>query len=102
MPSYNGYPNKATWLVSLWLDNDKGSYDDVRDMARDVSNAGWSVSTLADLVESYTKSLVEDECESNGLGRDLLNYALADVDWQYLANELLAEVQAEEGSDDNA
>lgn len=24
--SYNGYPNRDTWVVALWLNNDAGNY----------------------------------------------------------------------------
>ena len=26
MPKYNGYANRDTWLVALWLDNDRNNY----------------------------------------------------------------------------
>lgn len=30
---YNGWTNYETWCVSLWLDNDSGSYDHWRERA---------------------------------------------------------------------
>lgn len=35
---YNGYSNRATWAVCLWLDNDEGLYTAWRRRARNV----WS------------------------------------------------------------
>ena len=29
--SYNGWANYPTWCVALWLDNDEGTYNAVRD-----------------------------------------------------------------------
>ena len=28
--SYNGYPNRDTWLVALWLTNDQRNYNMMR------------------------------------------------------------------------
>jgi hypothetical protein len=104
MPEYYGYPNQPTWSVALWVDNDAGMDEDVRDMARGILEEGASAYALADLAKEYVEALVEDENASglsSGLGADLLGWALAQVDWQFLANEWLEEAKAEKEEEDS-
>jgi hypothetical protein len=38
--SYNGYPNRATWNVNLWLDNEEASYRAKQDFLRRTPRIG--------------------------------------------------------------
>lgn len=31
MPKYNGYKNYVTWNIALWLNNDEGLYNDIKE-----------------------------------------------------------------------
>ncbi len=48
---YNGWTNYETWCVSLWLDNDEGTYNLVREWARDSEGVSAPASTLRDFTE---------------------------------------------------
>jgi len=75
--TYNGWTNRETWLVSLWLNNDPGSYEMLAEaLARsesDFKKAEW------------LKSEIEEEMYDLPLGAslwsDLLGTSLASVNW---------------------
>lgn len=78
---YNGWTNKETWTVHLWVTNDPGTYD----AARAAAQRG----------EEVLKDFVEDLCGLNdaskpaSLATDLLSTGLAWVDWNQLRKALL-------------
>lgn len=91
--TYNGWTNRATWLMSMYLD---GNYDgesthrDTRmhvELARDIDSES-RVSRLADSLRDYVSDRIG---ELDGIVSDLLGYALGDVDWVEIATNLLAE-----------
>jgi hypothetical protein len=82
--TYNGWVNKETWLVHLWLTNDAASDATWRAVAREVGNAH----RLADVVRGE----LEDDAaarQPEGLYADLLTTALGRVDWVAVAHHLL-------------
>lgn len=99
---YNGWTNYETWAVSLWLDNDQGTYDYWREKAqemreeaptsRQVSKGIWSAAeaekfNLADqLKEEITDSAPLDDANCY---TDLLNAALSEVNWAEIAGNIL-------------
>lgn len=38
--TYNGWPNRETWNVMLWLDNDEGAYRYYVERVRDLESRG--------------------------------------------------------------
>lgn len=76
---YNGWPNKETWLAHLWLTNDPGTYQAAREAALD------GAESLKTLVESWVLP------EEASLAADLLETALAHVDWQEITEALTEE-----------
>ena len=80
---YNGYANYATWATALWMDNEPASNDFLYYLAnREPVHEKHIVELLdkADQLEEYvTETLLDDR--PNGLGYDLLNYAIGVVDW---------------------
>ena len=101
---YNGYPNRATWLVNLHLSNDYDLYHETREMVAatipnlrdqveeirrdtgvEVSVAGLLVDPLRDHVETITDADMTDGDAATLFRDDLVRETLAHVDWRYLA-----------------
>lgn len=103
----HGHPNRETWAVSLWLDNDESSHYAARYAARaafaayrdpfaelgierhgspeDVA-ASQRLGALQDAGDAI-KGIAEDLVgELGGLAGDLVGYALACVDWADVAD----------------
>lgn len=87
---YSGWPNRETWLVALWLDNEPGTYEASRSItlriveevrARYADRQGF-VAAGESLAE-YVADLAPDLGAS--LAADLLGHALARVDWASVA-----------------
>ena len=74
---YNGWSNRETWLVSLWLNNDELNYQLLSDILKlDISNSRKA---------ERLQELVEDQMYNLGLKAnlfsDLLATSLSKVDW---------------------
>ncbi|HEY7822675.1 MAG TPA: hypothetical protein VIG24_07585 [Acidimicrobiia bacterium] len=109
--TYNGWTNRATWLVNLHLTNDQGLYEDVRALLREVYDDAevpehvrgitddhtWSLGRASDALRDHVEELTYIEgCVHNDgpprlLMSDLIRTALADVDWREIAEGLLEE-----------
>jgi hypothetical protein len=79
--SYNGWKNKETWLVNLWLgdwltcEQEEGqeiSAEYVREMVNEMASAAG-------------------ESDMNGLITDLLNCAIGEIDWHEIASHYQTE-----------
>jgi hypothetical protein len=82
--NYNGWPNKETWLVNLWLTNDSATDSMWRAVAAEVGDAYRLADVLRqDLEEGATA------VQASGLYADLLTAALARVDWDTVARHFL-------------
>ena len=107
---HNGWTNYETWVVALWIDQDHGSYKYWRETAAEarsvaancpqVADGTWSKKDagrfqLADwLKEEITDAMPLHE---PNVYSDLLNAALDEVNWQEIADHLLADLlEAEE------
>lgn len=78
---YNGYSNYETWLVSMWLNNDRLTYNALEEIkAKDVS-----VHSKAEELEELVRELYE--FEPVGLVADFVNAAFARVDWAEIVEE---------------
>jgi hypothetical protein len=81
--TFNGWTNRETWLVSLWLNNDEASYEVLlKALGRkgsDFAKAEWLKSQLEDL-------MYELPLEAS-LWSDLLGTALAKVNWLEVTQE---------------
>ena len=90
---YNGWTNYETWVVNLWLTNDSGSDEHLREMARDclthldgdMDDATWE---LAKRIEEDHDEFMP---ETTGVYSDLLNHALGCVNWGEIARHVISE-----------
>lgn len=87
--SYNGWKNHATWLVSLWLDEDGFDESMVPDSRYDA----------AQTIKEWVDDLIADQNPPAGLAADLIASALSDVDWYELADKYI-EMRNNEEEDD--
>jgi len=67
--TYNGWRNRETWLVNLWIDNEPYLYER--------ANECRSASELEEMIDE----LIENEQFSPGLFNDLISTALCRADW---------------------
>jgi hypothetical protein len=103
---YNGWYNYETWLVSLWIDNDR-SYHERQVMAQEAWDAAESneISTreedacysLADRLKTWISEEDNPLIDQSSLYADLLNHALSEVNWYEIAEHFIEDVDKEEG-----
>jgi len=81
--AYNGWINKETWLVNLWLG----------DMFTEDQEAGTEITAdyIEQLVDEMASALL-DGPDANGFMTDLLNCALGEIDYHELAEHYDEEV----------
>lgn len=85
MADFNGWKNKETWLVNLWL----GDYFAA------LQEDGETIT--ADLIESVVEESfgdLSDKSVESGLLCDMLNCALNEIDYRELAAHYADEVAA--------
>ena len=78
---YNGWTNYETWLVALWLDNERTSAEYWRDCAKHHSTYELS---------QQMKGEIEDGVpELDGFYADLLSAVLSEVNWMEIARHYM-------------
>lgn len=91
--TYQGWKNHATWAVALWVDNDPGTYEHRRELARAaIDDAKQGARQAYGIYADALKKWIEEEAPDLGatLWADLLASALGQVDWYELAKHWLA------------
>lgn len=95
---YNGFTNKYTWLVNVWLDNDYGLWSMVNKWSSDCDDVSELAEQVKDFVVDETNPLVE----SASMYSDILGYALAQVDFLQVVESYWDERDTDdEDNDDN-
>ena len=72
---YNGWSNRETWIVNLWMTGDQSYYEQL-----------CEIISSRDSVDNQTEALkgwirFEYDGEYSSLWADLINNSLAEVDW---------------------
>lgn len=78
---YNGWSNYETWLVSLWLDNDRLTYNALEAIKAE----NLSVHSKAEELEELVRELYE--FEPVGIVADFVNAAFGRVNWVEIVME---------------
>jgi hypothetical protein len=99
--TYNGWTNYETWNVKLWIDNEEGSYNYWREVAREElgqasadaimskeERAAWELSKRLEDEFSEGKPDLGASCWA-----DLLNAALSEVDWSEIATAMIGDIE---------
>lgn len=99
---YQGCANYPTWAVTLWIDNEQGSYLYFRERAQEAwDNAeATSYSTreeqatraLADEIEEWAEEQAEPMTSGASMLSDVMTWALGMVEWSEIAEGMLEEV----------
>jgi hypothetical protein len=79
---YNGWKNYETWLVALWIDNDKGLQEMAREIAKGKGKNYEKAMALKELIEDMNPLN-----EGSGLFVDLMTAALGNVNWKEVLDE---------------
>ena len=74
--TYNGWSNRETWMVNLWMTNEECYYYKLCDILKSYE----TVSEQAEQLEEYVHFIVESVA-SQGLVGDMLTSSLGRVDW---------------------
>ena len=93
---YNGWYNWETWCVNLWMDNDQGSHEMWREVARESIDAdeGTNWFYFEDRLKDYLDYLQEDLHNNgiaSGLVHDLLGGAISEVNTREIAMHWVAD-----------
>lgn len=77
--TYNGWSNRETWLVSLWLNNDESLYSQLLVAIELQEPAAIKAEWLAERVQEQLDWHLEDQDAS--LWIDMLRGSFSRVDW---------------------
>ena len=86
---YNGWTNRETWLVNLWLNNDMGSYEFLLEICRKNCET-WE---KAEELEAYFQDQLECMYDTPSFWSDILGTALDRVDWYRIVENNLEEAR---------
>ncbi|MGB4800422.1 MAG: hypothetical protein WBP03_02810 [Candidatus Saccharimonadales bacterium] len=72
---YNGWSNRETWIVNLWMTGDQSYYEQLCE----IISSHDSLDDQAEALEDWLR--FEYDCEYASVWADLANHSLARVNW---------------------
>ena len=101
--TYNGWKNKETWLVNVWLNNDYDLYkhyiSTLTEIVEKQSNVLYTNRLVIDELKEIVWEIYREEHREFGLINDLIETSLNNVDWSRLAEHYIEEIQEEIGKE---
>ena len=101
--TYNGWKNKETWLVNVWLNNDYDLYkhyiSTLTEIVEKQSNVLYTNRLVIDELKEIVWEIYREEHREFGLINDLIETSLNNVDWSILAEHYIEEIQEEIGKE---
>ena len=90
LDTYNGWKNRETWLVNLWLTNEQGPYNTLIEIAE----SDCELYEKADQLQEFVYQLCMGPAsvingQANGLVCDLVNQSLDDVDYREIVSGII-------------
>jgi len=95
---YNGWTNRETWAVNLWLDNDRGLYETVQELAKHTDCCTEPLMCLEESLEALFDDAFADIAEISQEGLTMLKDigSLYRVNWREIAENILEELKTQE------
>lgn len=94
--TYSGWTNYETWAANLWLDNDEGTHNYVRELAMGERDVYELATRIDDFVgEMMPGGELSGMPDLDGLASDLLTAALQSVNWREIAQAWLDSTESE-------
>lgn len=75
---YNGWTNRETWVVNLWLTNDECYYQELRSIIKNFDS-----DEQAEEIEQYVHWIID--VDESSMTSDLLSTSLGRVNWYEIA-----------------
>lgn len=92
--SYNGWSNYETWNVALWIDDEEGSSEEVRSMARSATSEAALAKQIEAWVDEMTPSL------GASMFSDILGAGLREVNYDEIAGHWYEEAHEDDEEED--
>lgn len=97
---YNGWANRETWLVPLWINNEQGSQEAVHELLRSTmrQHAQHTMDRheAGVIIREWTEQEIWGDEAPASLATDLLGGALARVDWDEVGESFLTDVREQD------
>ncbi len=106
--TYNGWTNRETWAVGLWINNEQGMQERVHEQLREALTMqadGLTASKAGEIVREYLDDLFDVENYDGSLPGGLVDMltdigSLYRVDWHEIGASFLRDVQEQDGEAD--